>query len=675
MTSTGRPGAARQSVATWSSRATPFALAIIILLAFGLRLWGLTETSLWYDETFILHHAQRGAVEAVRGLLAEDNALPLYGLLLTLWTRVAGFSEFSVRVLSVFLGTLGVPLVMQLGRAVTQRRTTGLGAGLVYTFLPIFIYYSQEVRMYALALPLAAAFLWAGWRLVAGRRARAAYVVLGWLMLAAHPYAILAWLVNAVWGTLSASPDRDGRRRHGWWKANLLLAALAAPIGMWALWRVRIDATAVSAIPVAALRWLPALYGVGQYLEPPWSGLFIAISALSLITTLTWATREAHRGDEGERSQGRVLTWFLISLTLPIIALFVLTLIKAKWSERYLLPSWGIGLAIAIGTGWELLTGAVRRAAGRNSARSRSRLAIAVALTLVAAWLALATVATGRQAEGTWALAIRDEWHPRPDFRGVAHAIEAHDAPDDTIVVVGGYATSALDFYYQGEATLFGMPTSVQVLDTSRALTMADLGTLERQVASTSQRLWLVLWQDNLADPTGVIQSVLVEQCRRLPIEERFTNVGLLLFDVSQCRPLDRLSEPEVALRVAFEAPIVLQGYRILPTGETWEVNLWWEAVGELEDDYGVFVHLIRLAGTAPTGAMVSQHDHIAGADAYPTSAWREGVVIRDRFFLTVPEGRCRDCQLQVGLYVPDGRLLRTDGADVTVIPIPPELQ
>ncbi len=69
-----------------------------------------------------------------------------------------------------------------------------------------------------------------------------------------------------------------------------------------------------------------------------------------------------------------------------------------------------------------------------------------------------------------------------------------------------------------------------------------------------SRRLWLVLWQDALADPTGVIQSVLVEQCRRLPVSQGFTNVGLLLFDISGCRPLDRLAEPDVALRVTFQA-------------------------------------------------------------------------------------------------------------------------
>lgn len=669
MTSTGHPSTARQSVATRFPRAIPLALAIV-LLAFGLRLWGLTATSLWYDETFMLHHAQQGIVGAVRGLLAEDNALPLYGLLLTLWTRVAGFSEFAARALSVFLGTLGVPLVLQLGRAVTKRRTAGLGAALVYATLPIFVYYSQEVRMYALAMPLAAAFLWAGWRLVAGRRVGAAYVALGLLMLAAHPYTALTWLVSLVWGTLTVGLNRNRRRRRGWWKANLVLVALATPIGLWALWRVRVDATAVSAIPVAALRWLPTLYGVGQYLEQPWSGLFVAIAALSLIVTMIRAAQETLDGDGQQQGRWHELAWFLISLTLPIVALFGLTLIKAKWSERYLLPSWGLALAIAVGTAWEHLAGVQP-----GATRPRAWLARAAALPLILGWLALATVATGRQAEGSWALAIRDEWHPRPDFRGVARAIEAHDSPGDTIVVVGGYATSALDFYYQGEADHFGLPTGSQILDTSRALSMGDLRTLEEKVPPDSRRLWLVLWQDALADPTGVIQSVLVEQCRRLPVSQGFTNVGLLLFDISGCRPLDRLAEPDVALRVTFQAPIALQGYRILPTGETWEVDLWWEALGELEADYGVFVHLVAPSDAASDGAMVSQHDHIAGADAYPTSAWREGAVIRDRFFLTVPGGRCRGCRLQAGLYTPEGRLLRTDGADVTVIPVPTELQ
>ncbi|MCU0520483.1 MAG: glycosyltransferase family 39 protein [Anaerolineae bacterium] len=641
---------------------------LVVLLAFGFRLWGLTQSSLWYDETFVLHHAQQGPVRAVLGLLAEDNAPPLHGLLLAWWIRVAGPSEFAARSLSMLLGTLGVPVVLQLAHAITRHRATGLGAALAYATLPIFVYYSQEVRMYALAVPLTAGFLWASWRLVITKKGAGAYVVLGLLMLVAHPYAGLAWLVSAIWGTLSIGPIGTSRRNTAFWVANLLLAALSVPIALWALWRVRIDATAVSAVPLAALRWIPVLYGVSQYLGQPWSGLFISVAGASLLAALLWAPFAVPTRRLALRS--RSLAWFLLSLSLPVIALFLLTLVKAKWSERYLLPSWGVALVVGVGTGWESLVTPRGRPALRRTPFVISGTA------LIAMWVVLATVAVGRQAEGTWALALRDEWHPKPDFRGAARYIEEHDNPGDAIVVVGGYATSAIDYYYGGEAHLFGVPRGVHVLDTSQAVDMKDLTILEEEAGpradqSSSQRLWLVLWQEHLADPTNVIQSMLVGQCQRLPVDQSFTNVGLLLFDITGCRPLDRLAEPEVPLEVAFQAPIQLLGYRITRSDDTWEIDLWWEAIGDLDEDYGVFVHLLPPTSTEP----IAQHDHIAGADSYPTSRWREGVRIRDRFFLTVPGGRCRDCSLQIGLYTPEARLKRVDGADVTVIPIPPELQ
>ena len=266
---------------------------LTVLLAFGYRVWGLTQSSLWYDETFMLYHAEQGPVRAILGLLAEDNALPLHGLLLALWVQVAGPSEYSARVLSALLGTIGVPVVLRLGRAVTRRETSGVGAALAYATLPIFVYYSQEVRMYALAVPLAAGFLWAGWRLVTARRGTGTYVALGLLMLAAHPYTGLAWLATAIWGTLSLWRAPSGRRDAPFWVANLLLAILATPIALWALWRIRIDATAVSAIPVTVLRWIPTLYGIGQYLSQPWSALFVAIVGISLLVALLWTIEPA----------------------------------------------------------------------------------------------------------------------------------------------------------------------------------------------------------------------------------------------------------------------------------------------------------------------------------------------------------------------------------------------
>ena len=629
-----------------------------------MRLWGLNATSLWYDETFMLYHAQRGVVEGVSGLLREDNALPLYGLFLAVWVQVAGSGEFAARYLSALLGTVAMSLVLRLGGAVQGRRYAGWGAALAFATLPIHVYYAQEVRMYALVVPLATAFAWMAWRLVEKGRGLVTYVILGAAMLFTHLYAGLLWAAILVWGTITFYVLRVRNRnslrvfRARWWRANLFLGMVAIPIAAWALWRARVDATAVSAIPTIALRWIPVLFGVGQYLPEPWTTLFVVVAVLSLAIAMVGLIRN-------RRSTGAI--WIVSTLIVPVALLLAATFAKAKWGERYLLPSLGLALVVGVGSGWESglqVTGYKLQAKDSESWFSRFTfyVSLIVGSLLFAAWLALALPALARQAEGTWAVGLTDEWHPRPDFRGVAQYIEANDTPEDAIVVIGGYAAHTLDYYYDGPAPLFGLPFDSRLLDTRAALDLHALTTLQEQTAS-AERLWVVLWQDTLADPTGLVRSVLVDACHRLPVSDHFTNIGVMRFDVTMCQPLDRLAEPPFMLNAEFVEPIRLVGYDLIRTDVTWEVDLWWETSGALAEDYHVFVHLVDEDGT-----QVAQHDHIAGADAYPASLWLPGAFLRDRFFLNVPGETCENCALRVGLYTEQGRLLLRDGTDHVAI-------
>ena len=45
---------------------------------------------------------------------------------------------------------------------------------------------------------------------------------------------------------------------------------------------------------------------------------------------------------------------------------------------------------------------------------------------------------------------------------------------------------------------------------------------------------------------------------------------------------------------------------------------------------------------------------------------------LRDRFFLEVADGTCQNCELHIGLYTKESRLLLADGADAVTIPLPP---
>ncbi len=629
----------------------------LIGLAFALRLWGLTATSLWYDETFMLDHARQGVGEAVAGLLREDNALPLHGLLLALWIEVAGSGEFAARYLSVLLGTATLPLLLRLGGALSGRRCGGWGAALAFATLPIHVYYAQEVRMYALAILLAAAFAWSSWRVTRLGRGVVPAVASGAGMMVAHLYAGLLWAAVLLWGAILWGVNLVRRRRdpalppfpaRAWLRTHLLLALLALPVAAWALWRARVDATAVSAIPTETLRWLPLLFGVGQYLPAPWGMRFAALALLSLAAGAAALLR-------ARRWEGAL--WIALGLVVPLTLLLGATLIKAKWSERYLLPSFGLTLVVGVGLGWELPLGGI---AGRRARWALRGLGFALAL----GWLALAGPALYRQAQGTWAVGVRDEWHPKPDFRGVAAWIAEHDAPDDAIAVVGGYAAHTLAYYYDGPATIFGLPSDARLLDTRHPVDLAALERLEDR-AGESGRLWLLLWQEHLADPTALVQSTLVASCRRLPVSRSFTNVGLLLFDLATCPPLDEVARPPHPLDARFAAPIRLTGYDLQRAGESWVVILWWAAEGPLVEDYSVFVHLL-----GPEGDLVAQHDHIAGADAYPTGRWAPGTRLRDRFFLAVPGGACPGCRLQVGLYTSAGRLSLDGGGDSVTIPL-----
>jgi hypothetical protein len=613
---------------------------LLCLLAFGLRIYQLNAQSLWYDETFTAYHAQQGLAAGVAGLLQEDNTLPLYGALLALWIKLAGSGEFALRYFSVLIGTIAAPLALRLGRALTGRQIGGWGAALAIATLPIQVYYAQEVRMYALTVPLAVAFAWAGWRLARRGRGAIAYVALGVAMLLAHLYTGLLWAAVLLWSILLWLAERPRFHARPWLWANLSLGILALPIAAWGLWRAQVDATATSAIPLDVLKWLPVQFGVGQYLPAMWSILFECIAAFSIIAAIVELIR-THRSDAA--------LWIGFALVVPVALLLAISHIKAKWDARYLLPSLGLAVAVGAGLGWEML------------ARRRAWLGLVVAL----AWVGLALPAVARQAQGTWALGIIDEWHPRPDFRGVAEYITAHDEPGDAIVVVGGYAAHTLAFYYDGPAHLFGLPQDTRLADFSHPLDLGALDDLEQETGD-ARRVWLVLWQAHLADPTNLVQSTLVEQCHRLPVPEHFTNVGLLLFDVTSCRPLNRFTQPPYPLEAAFAAPIRLTGYDLRQAGETWELDLWWEATGPIGSDYAVFTHLVGADGT-----LVAQHDHIAGSDLYPTEKWAPGTRLRDRFFLQVPDGKCTNCVIQVGLYNDAGRLPLSTGQDMVAIPLP----
>src|SRR5262249_44937717 len=130
-------------------------LALILLLALGVRLFQLGAESLREDEGFSI----RDAVS----ITDYNRQRPLYYLILRFWMRF-GHSEAWLRLPAVFFG-IGAILFLYLVALRLADRRTALLSCLLMAIAGNEVNHSQEVRMYTLAafLLLGAVYLLLRW--------------------------------------------------------------------------------------------------------------------------------------------------------------------------------------------------------------------------------------------------------------------------------------------------------------------------------------------------------------------------------------------------------------------------------------------------------------------------------------------------------------------------------
>ena len=124
------------------------ALVLILLLAFGLRVYRLGSQGLWADEMQTSALARFPFGVMFETLLSHRVHVPLYFLVMRLWVWV-GTAEFALRFFSLVWGVAAVALVYRLGKEMAQEGA-GLIAALLLAASPFHIWFSQEARMYTL---------------------------------------------------------------------------------------------------------------------------------------------------------------------------------------------------------------------------------------------------------------------------------------------------------------------------------------------------------------------------------------------------------------------------------------------------------------------------------------------------------------------------------------------
>jgi hypothetical protein len=186
-------------------------LAALTLLAAALRLSTLDLQSLWYDEAFTPVHVLHPSLwETLRSVAHTENSPPLWYLLEWLDSRVLGIGAVALRLPSALAGIATVPVAWAIGRELAGRRAALLCAAIVAVD-PLFVWYSQEARVYALFVLTAAiamlCFLRAEREPTPGHMA--AFALSGSVAMLTHYFAVFLVVPMILW--LGREPLR--RRR------------------------------------------------------------------------------------------------------------------------------------------------------------------------------------------------------------------------------------------------------------------------------------------------------------------------------------------------------------------------------------------------------------------------------------------------------------------------------
>lgn len=478
-----------------------YTIGPLLLLAFGLRVWGVADHNIWWDEGIGIWLARMPLWDSV-AWTAGDVHPPLYYLCLHIWRSLAGEGEFSLRFLSVILSLLTVPLIYQLGKMLGGSET-GFLAALLLTISRFSIWWAQEIRMYALAALLATGSLWAAvwlWKSSGAgsatpnttKTATARWVP--WILYVActagslytlYLTATVPIVTNLGYLALWLRRRRAGRGTAGiraWATAQIAAAALFLPWALYALPRMHSWSSDTPFTLGFFVQLYSTILAVGDPLNLETHALLTVGSFLGLglvIIALIWRfwRRTSHR------YAGLVM--LIAGLLLPPIVVAVISLpgLRFHFSRplvpRYLLPlsacystllAWGIT---------ELKRGMPGRPVWRRVMASGT-----ATIAVVAAVSGLSSFYPGR---------VR-----RDDYATIAEVLRAHRRIDEAVLLYVDRDWPVFVAHYQGERNDLPYGATLSDPDITEALL---LPIWERTAA-----MWLVSTPESLqADPAQAV--------------------------------------------------------------------------------------------------------------------------------------------------------------------------
>jgi mannosyltransferase len=201
--------AAQSLLARARGLASAHVLLLAIIAAGAVVRFATLDQGIWSDENLAVQVFTLRPSEMLPRIEVAETNPPLYFLFAAPWERVFGDGDFALRALPALFGIATIPVVYAAGSALASKRA-GLIAAAITAASPLMIWYSQEVRPYALfGLLSALSFLC----FVQVLKANGSRWLWGWaiasaLAISTHYFAALLFVIEAAWLLWSRREER-----------------------------------------------------------------------------------------------------------------------------------------------------------------------------------------------------------------------------------------------------------------------------------------------------------------------------------------------------------------------------------------------------------------------------------------------------------------------------------
>ena len=560
-------------------------LLALVFLAFVLRLAFISDLRMWGDEGYSVYSSAR-SLEAITFVGAEnDPHPPLYYYLLHFYMPLAGASELALRFFSACFGTLTVALTYVIGKRVFDGRV-GLVAAACAAIAPFAIYYSQEIRMYALTMFLTALALYCflRWQESQSSRYSPRFAAIGYaLSMLAALYALYhtAFVFLALGIFLLPFFFKQRAFFFQW-----LFVSIGVIIAFLPMFFVRFASTLghleeraghnIQTLPVFMARGFAALT-VGTTIpvnHALWlAGIFLAIILLGLF--MAWRTHTRTRGD-----------WFAFSLALvPVIAVYPMYLLLPILVGRLFALAF-VPLAILL---------------------ARSIVGIVQNKRWAVAPIALLIVGISGYSLVDYYFNFSRYNATAEDYVPVIQWIEQHAQPGDVALIHAYWQQGYFLSHYRGAPITYGG------LDNQNDMV---------ESANRPRNVWTVVYDQ----PRQGAESWLGQN--QFFVDSRdFGRMHVSWYRVSILARAEKFPVP-----ITFDNGMQFLGYQI--NAEPFQagrgvmtIQLDWRTTRAMADDYTISVRVVDSSGAD----IVAQDDRQPSDGDAPTSTWSVNQIIQDK--------------------------------------------